>query len=637
MFFLITGYHHRQKRFRVEDHMFYIKLRLKEGKAAPLLIEILDALQTGFHYILNNLRAFYNPTDHNIAYMTFFQEPMINGLNTGAFDIHEGAIEMVKRLLQILNQFLISNQSLKVNDTFKVYVKVLSVDHLNFKAQMPKRKIRKTKRKHYGSKKVPQSKFSWAVDVPIGNSEFGNIFENKCLLTSIILGIAQNQFFKSNRKDKTYLYLQNLNSSIKYKQKHAFQILIGLLTDLLTKTKLPSDGPYELENTLICLSNEFHCQFFLFDSIHNSNKLQYMYPTEFNNELMPIYLYQPFDNPNHIMFIKNLNSYFKKNVKICFYCKKIFKSYQYRHLCSKVKVCFACRRPFLNEKTYLHEKLLFFYCDKKTNKSQASICSKCNVTLNSPHCAKGHKTLCYGKNGSFGWKCLLCNKFTYRFGNNNSKIIQNEHICNIKTCKFCFEKIKINSDELHLCKLRKEKYPSLKPSLAFIGMEHSNSCNGKCVDCFQIKENFKIKNNLNWKDVYTSDQFSNLACTIHQNNCISKPNIIMIFKESSKQKGLFDKYVLHDIDSEEDDYCELNSIYVDYLKNCKNNEKLQSNRKNQQEDFKTNKKILQEKDLKSLNLMDKLIRLLTEQDWQNTTFISQDQDSLNYVSKSISS
>jgi G:T-mismatch repair DNA endonuclease (very short patch repair protein) len=611
--------------------MFYIKLRLKRGKAAPFLIEILDALQTGFQYILNNLRSFYNPSDHNIAYMTFFQEPMVNGLNTGAFDIHEGASEMVKRLLQILNQFLISNQSLKVNDTFKVYVKVLSVEHVNFKAQMPKKKIRKTVRKHYGSKSAIQTKFSWAIDVPNGNLEFGNIFENKCLLTSTILGIAQNNFFKSNRKDKTFLYLQNLNSSYKNKQKHAFQILIGLLNDLLNKTKLPPEGPYDVQSTLTSLSTEFNCQFFIFDAIHNSTKLQYMYPTEYNNELMPIYLYQPFNNPDHVMMIKNLNSYFKKNVKICFYCKKTFKSYIYRHLCTKVKVCFSCRRPFLNEKTYIHEKLLFLFCDKNTNKLHSSICSKCNVTLNSPHCAKGHKTFCYGK-GTFGWKCLLCKKFTYRFGKNNSMIIQNEHKCDVKTCKFCFNKIKINCEEMHLCKLKKEKYPSSFPSLAFIGMQHANSDNGKCLECFKIKENFKIKNKLTWKDVYTSDQFPNLSCTIHQNKSSSNPNIIVIYKETTNEKGLFDKYVLHDICSDEEDYCELNAVYINYLKSCSSNKETPKNlQPEKKEDFKTNSKILQDKDLKTLNLMDKLIYFLTTKDWNNTTFISQDQDSLNYT------
>jgi len=613
--------------------MFYIKLRLKNGQTSPLLIDILDALQEGFNHILNNLRAFYNPQDHNIAYLTFFQEPMINGLNTGAFDIHEGAAEMVQRLLQILNQFLISNQSLKVNDSFKVYVKVLSVEHINFKSNNPKKK--KIKRKHYGSKNNSSKlKFSWAFDIPNGCKEFENVFENKCLLTSTIVGVCQNNYFKSNRKDKTFLYLQNLNSTYKNKRKQAFNILIDLLKDLHSKTDLPLEGPYELESTLISLNKVFNCQFFVFDAVHNSSKLLFMYPSEYNNDLMPIYLYQPLEIPNHIVFIKNLNSYFKKNVKVCFYCKKIFKSYRYRHLCTQVKVCFSCRRPFMNENTYIHEKLKDLFCDKTISLLPTKICSKCNVTLNSPHCTKGHKIFCYGKISLFGWKCLLCNKFTYRFGKNNAEILKKEHQCGVKTCKFCFDKMKIDDD--HLCKLKKERYPSSVPSLAFIGMEHSNCDIGKCTECFEIKNNFKIKNNLTWKDVYLSDQFSNLSCQIHQNKSTSTPNIIVIYKESVNEKGSFDKYVLHEIDSDVEDYCDQKSIYFNYLQHYKYKEKpsVQPNlkkKKSLEEDFRSNSSRIQETDVKKLSIMDKLICLLTKENWHNTTFISQDQDSLNYT------
>ncbi len=154
-------------------------------------MDILEALQEGFNFILTYLRQFYNASDHNMAYMTFFQEPMINGLNTGGFDINENSNEMVQRLLQMLNQFLISNQSLKLNETYKVYVKVLSVNHLQFKAtQKPKQKY-KRKMKHYGSKRnsnVDKYNFYWCLDVPNGNEKYVDVFKDKCLLTTTIIG-----------------------------------------------------------------------------------------------------------------------------------------------------------------------------------------------------------------------------------------------------------------------------------------------------------------------------------------------------------------------------------------------------------------------------------------------------------------
>lgn len=40
---------------------------------------------------------------------------------------------MVDRILQMFDQFLISNQTLQLNETFKVFLKVLSVEHMNSK------------------------------------------------------------------------------------------------------------------------------------------------------------------------------------------------------------------------------------------------------------------------------------------------------------------------------------------------------------------------------------------------------------------------------------------------------------------------------------------------------------------------
>ncbi len=57
----------------------------------------------------------------------------------GGFDLQETSEEMVERILKMLEQFLISNQTLKLDETFKVYVKVYSIDHMNFKKTLPKR------------------------------------------------------------------------------------------------------------------------------------------------------------------------------------------------------------------------------------------------------------------------------------------------------------------------------------------------------------------------------------------------------------------------------------------------------------------------------------------------------------------
>ena len=46
-----------------------------------------------------------------------------------------GAAEMVERILNMLSQYLISNQTLQLNNTFKLYLKILSIDSMKFKKE----------------------------------------------------------------------------------------------------------------------------------------------------------------------------------------------------------------------------------------------------------------------------------------------------------------------------------------------------------------------------------------------------------------------------------------------------------------------------------------------------------------------
>jgi hypothetical protein len=74
----------RQKRFRLMDHHFNIKLRLKNlNDSLPFLKDILDFLQEGLQHVFENLKSFYNEKDSNLGFITLFQEPMIVALNSG--------------------------------------------------------------------------------------------------------------------------------------------------------------------------------------------------------------------------------------------------------------------------------------------------------------------------------------------------------------------------------------------------------------------------------------------------------------------------------------------------------------------------------------------------------------------------
>ena len=87
---------------------------------------------------------------------------------------------------------------------------------------------------------------------------------------------------------------------------HARNILIRELQQLLLVTKLKTTGPYQLQATVEILHKEYKCQFFVFTNSTLKQKLHFMYPTEYNDELIPIYLHQNYSDENHLIYIKNL-------------------------------------------------------------------------------------------------------------------------------------------------------------------------------------------------------------------------------------------------------------------------------------------------------------------------------------------
>ena len=76
----------KQKIFRLQDHLFHFRIVFKKpNEQLPLLSDIYDFLHAALLHVLESIKSFYRPEDHNIAYLTLHQEPMINGLNTGSY------------------------------------------------------------------------------------------------------------------------------------------------------------------------------------------------------------------------------------------------------------------------------------------------------------------------------------------------------------------------------------------------------------------------------------------------------------------------------------------------------------------------------------------------------------------------
>jgi len=624
--------HQRHLRFQLQDFLYNVKIKVKNSTKRPLLSDLLNILEKVFKFILNNLRSYFKEEDHNVVYLDIFQSPMINALNSGGFLLSDDSNEIVDRILGILYQFLNSDQNmdLELNDTFKVYINVLSVDHVNF--QNKSKRNNKNYRKHYGASKKKHN-FKWGIDIPEITENDQNIFKNKCFLLCVILGLLQNAYFKSDRVDTRFIYAQGINYSSAQKQNHAKNILILELKNMVDKLSLTENGPYDIFSTSEKISKVYQCQIFVFGGEHNNSKLKYLIPSEVDDSLQPIYLYEPIDDSNHLIFIKNLQSYFKANLRVCFQCFKTFKCYRYMHRCQRSTTCFACRRKYQKKTTYVHEKLKQQYCDSEINKSENVLfCSICNIALKTKHCQSGHKNFCNGK-GQFGYKCLKCNKFTYRRNNDTSESIRKTHKCGTKACNICGNFYNPDSSHnIHICPLRNETFSKNWPSLAFIKIMFINLSSEECAQCFDIKKKFSKENNMSLKDVLKQKSNDVLQCNFHlANNNNLEANLIMIYKEHKVQRGLFSRETISHILS---DNCEENVFEHDYIGTLNAPSKFVTKTKKLTQDLKTILKKLENMSLEYISVINQFFRTILcdpNSTWKNTTFIMEDADSIAMV------
>ena len=327
------SFHQRQKMFRLQDNLFHVKIKMKENAKTPLLFDLLDVFERVFEFILNHIRTFFDPNDINEVYLTLFQSPMVNGLNSPGVRLGLDPKEVVQRVLDMLFRFLISdsNMDLELNDTFIVYIHILSIDHVNFKSRNPKPKVTNTRRKKYGAYKNTNNKFTWGIDIPNGfGDQDCNAFQNECFLISVILGHFLNEYHRTNRQDKRILYTSNINSKCKQKQNYAGRLLLKELQLLKTKFSL-SNGPYNVETVSEHICDYYKCQIFVFTGEGKSTSLKSVYPKSLDDSLEPIFLYET--STDHVIFIRKINVFFLKNQKICIYCRRKYKTARFLHRC----------------------------------------------------------------------------------------------------------------------------------------------------------------------------------------------------------------------------------------------------------------------------------------------------------------
>ena len=631
--FVVKDYLKRQKIFKLDDHLYSLKIEIKDGHP-PLLTSLLDVLRKAFEFMIKSLKNFYPEDERNIMYMTIYQNSMQSALNSGGFELHGNQPQnMVNYALNMLNRFLNSNATIKLDDSFCVYFKVLSVQHVNYAFH------RRGPLMIVGCNNSDQNT-PGKIEVDVSLQE--NIeFVNKCLLTHIILGKLQHEARASQNFAQLALLLslckkqknnyekhhftkkrRSLQSeaSVKASQKKGFKLLKTKVDELILACDLHHSGPYNVHEVVPKICEFYDIQVHVICGLQTKNASVLSFPPQFDDTKLQIILEKT--SQQHVTLISNLKTFFRHHKKrLCFECCKTFHQ-TYRHFCTKKSVCFACRRFFCTKETNFQNDKYFEYCDSQIEDkflAVPSICNLCNMVCLTANCEKGHKNQCgviKTSKGRMGFYCNTCRKH-FRHGFLNSEDAKNNHVCSvgISRCYNC----KFLKEENHQCPIKKEQATKEIPNLACFAFSFKSL--EQCNNCLNVRKLFKAENNLTWQEVYQHEKFATLICETHESlqNASVEPNVAVIYKETAR--GVFTQIVVTEdalqINVEKGEQIVYNylpsNVAVKEIKICENYEKKAAGMLKRLD-------ILRAKTNKTL--IHNFLLLITQPQWQNTTFLS---------------
>ncbi len=118
----------RNTRFRTDDHLYQININPRR-RTFPLLLTLERAISEALTEILVKLKTMYANNLHHQIYLTIIEQNILHGLNTGNYDINTPPSVIVNRAMTILHSYLKSKQTLRLNNSFKIQIKVLSHKH----------------------------------------------------------------------------------------------------------------------------------------------------------------------------------------------------------------------------------------------------------------------------------------------------------------------------------------------------------------------------------------------------------------------------------------------------------------------------------------------------------------------------
>ena len=628
--------HQRQIVFRIEDHLYVMRVKLKNHKKPPLLRDIVEILERAMESMVNEFRHNYKPEEDNIIYLTMKQPGMVNALRSSGFTLQlSNTASILKFIMVMLNRFLSSNEELRLDQGFRVYFKIFSYDHTKW----PKRRFGRGTKRSLGCKQNSKSHLNvaGAIEIEIGFSGDATAFENQCLLSSVLICHFANKFYGGSKKDGDFLKLKNLwtKRTSKKKTQEAGKFLKLQIDNLKADLGLPQNGPYNVTETLPKLCDHFGSQIHVVRSTQEPEANVESFPSALWDDTLPqIFLF--LSEPGHVVPIIDLKKYVNKNNQFCLVCKKTFTPF-YRHVCSfKEKSCFLCNGYYAKANTVIQENLPFSFCFSKIDPRLPNpiTCGICNYKFPTQRCFDLHRAICGLKStrGRIGWFCDTCNRF---FKGNSSQNVKKQHKClakNASKCRFCKEVFEIGSED-HQCKLEKEKLTEKWLNLIFFSFEFQNSSSFVCTDCHNLRKLFQQEKNITWQQASVHKEFYSIKCCHHKANSCSTltPNLCTIWRE--KEFGNFEELLLADDDLEMSFTARQDCTYFNYdLHSKRTNWGMAAAKAARKKTEATNSRLKNLVEKESKSVIDHFILFLMSEKTKGSTLISLNPENENMAS-----
>ena len=129
----------RNTRFSIDDHLFNLIVSGKR-RQPPLVFNIAKGLKLALTKLLDYLKKIYNKDNHHQVFVTVIESKILRGLNSGNYDLSTPSSIIANRVLSMLYNYLKSYQTLRVNPSFKVQTRVLSLKHVQHLRRSPRKR-----------------------------------------------------------------------------------------------------------------------------------------------------------------------------------------------------------------------------------------------------------------------------------------------------------------------------------------------------------------------------------------------------------------------------------------------------------------------------------------------------------------